>query len=30
ILVNGVSGKQWMARDLADNMVRVLVGFLYP
>lgn len=29
-LVNGVSGKQWMARDLADNMVRALVGYLYP
>jgi serine-type D-Ala-D-Ala carboxypeptidase/endopeptidase (penicillin-binding protein 4) len=29
-LVNGVSGKQWMARDLADNLVRALVGYLYP
>lgn len=30
ILVNGVSGKQWMARDLADNLVRALVAHLYP
>jgi D-alanyl-D-alanine carboxypeptidase len=30
ILVNGVSGKQWVARDLADNLVRALVGYLYP
>lgn len=30
VLVNGVSGKQWVARDLADNLVRALVGYLYP
>jgi D-alanyl-D-alanine carboxypeptidase/D-alanyl-D-alanine-endopeptidase (penicillin-binding protein 4) len=29
-LVNGISGKQWMARDLADNMVRAMVAYLYP
>ncbi|HEX5656098.1 MAG TPA: D-alanyl-D-alanine carboxypeptidase/D-alanyl-D-alanine-endopeptidase [Polyangiales bacterium] len=27
---NGVSGKQWLARDTADAMVRTLVGYLYP
>jgi serine-type D-Ala-D-Ala carboxypeptidase/endopeptidase (penicillin-binding protein 4) len=29
-LVTGVAGKQWMARDLADNLVRALVSYLYP
>jgi serine-type D-Ala-D-Ala carboxypeptidase/endopeptidase (penicillin-binding protein 4) len=29
-LFNGVSGKQWLARDTADAMVRALVGFVYP
>lgn len=29
-LVNGCAGKQWMARDLVDNMVRALVAYLYP
>ncbi|MDB4985137.1 MAG: D-alanyl-D-alanine carboxypeptidase [Myxococcaceae bacterium] len=29
-LFNGISGKQWMARDLADNMVRAMVAYLYP
>ncbi|HEY6880819.1 MAG TPA: D-alanyl-D-alanine carboxypeptidase/D-alanyl-D-alanine-endopeptidase [Polyangiales bacterium] len=27
---NGVSGKQWLARDTADSMVRALVAHLYP
>ncbi|MET0283058.1 MAG: D-alanyl-D-alanine carboxypeptidase/D-alanyl-D-alanine-endopeptidase [Polyangiales bacterium] len=27
---NGVSGKQWLARDTADAMVRALVAHLYP
>jgi D-alanyl-D-alanine carboxypeptidase/D-alanyl-D-alanine-endopeptidase (penicillin-binding protein 4) len=27
---NGVSGKQWLARDTADAMVRALVDHLYP
>jgi serine-type D-Ala-D-Ala carboxypeptidase/endopeptidase (penicillin-binding protein 4) len=29
-LFNGISGKQWMARDLADNLVRALNAYLYP
>jgi D-alanyl-D-alanine carboxypeptidase/D-alanyl-D-alanine-endopeptidase (penicillin-binding protein 4) len=29
-LFNGISGKQWMARDLADNMIRALTAYLYP
>ncbi len=29
-LLNGVSGKQRLARDLADDMVRALVAFMYP
>ncbi len=29
-LFNGVSGKQWLARDTADAMVRALVSYLYP
>ncbi|MDB4974575.1 MAG: D-alanyl-D-alanine carboxypeptidase [Myxococcaceae bacterium] len=29
-LFNGISGKQWLARDLADNMVRAMVAYLYP
>lgn len=29
-LFNGVSGKQWLARDTADAMVRALVTHLYP
>ncbi len=28
-LINGVSGKQWKARALADDMVRVLAEYLY-
>jgi D-alanyl-D-alanine carboxypeptidase/D-alanyl-D-alanine-endopeptidase (penicillin-binding protein 4) len=30
LLFNGVSGKQWLARDTADNMIRALVSYLYP
>jgi D-alanyl-D-alanine carboxypeptidase/D-alanyl-D-alanine-endopeptidase (penicillin-binding protein 4) len=30
LLFNGVSGKQWLARDTADAMVRELVGYVYP
>lgn len=29
ILLNGVAGKQWLARELADNIVRALVGYAY-
>ncbi len=29
ILINGVSGKQWKARALADDMVRALAEYLY-
>jgi serine-type D-Ala-D-Ala carboxypeptidase/endopeptidase (penicillin-binding protein 4) len=29
-MFNGVSGKQWLARDTADAMVRALVNYLYP
>lgn len=29
VLTNGVAGKQWMARALADDIVRALVKYLY-
>ncbi len=29
-LMNGIAGKQWKARALADDMVRVIVDYLYP
>jgi serine-type D-Ala-D-Ala carboxypeptidase/endopeptidase (penicillin-binding protein 4) len=29
-LFNGIAGKQWMARDLADNMIRAIEAYLYP
>jgi D-alanyl-D-alanine carboxypeptidase/D-alanyl-D-alanine-endopeptidase (penicillin-binding protein 4) len=29
-LLNGVSGKQWQARALADDLARALVKYLYP
>lgn len=29
-LMNGIAGKQWLARGLADDLVRALVAHLYP
>ena len=30
ILINGCAGKQWLARNLADDMVRAMVAQLWP
>jgi D-alanyl-D-alanine carboxypeptidase/D-alanyl-D-alanine-endopeptidase (penicillin-binding protein 4) len=30
ILLNGIGGKQWQARALADDLVRALAKHLYP
>jgi D-alanyl-D-alanine carboxypeptidase/D-alanyl-D-alanine-endopeptidase (penicillin-binding protein 4) len=29
-LVNGCAGKQWLARNLVDDMVRAMVAYLWP